>query len=229
MKVVSPIALFAVVVLLFTMGCSKNSSGAIPIEKPIPVSSPPTTAAAATPMPKLPAPTQAEALAAFQRVFGNDFTVDPGRESFIAGDFNGDGAEDIAFLAQPAPGKLNDINSELANWIIQDADRAFIAPPGKSVVVPPKQVRPQIQKGEEMLVIIHGFGPKGWRSPEARQAYVLKHGAGQLAGVAPSASEKAVRAMKLPVQTDIIQEVRGNKKGFLFWTGGVYAWHPSQG
>jgi hypothetical protein len=32
--------------------------------------------------------------------------------------------------------------------------------------------------------------------------------------------------MHLPTETDIIKEVRNNKKGFVFWTGGFYAWHP---
>jgi hypothetical protein len=35
--------------------------------------------------------------------------------------------------------------------------------------------------------------------------------------------------MKLPFATDIIKEVRNNKRGFLFWTGSLYAWHPSEG
>jgi hypothetical protein len=42
----------------------------------------------------------------------------------------------------------------------------------------------------------------------------------------PSINQKAIRAMHLPTETDIIKEVRNNKKGFVFWTGGVYAWHP---
>jgi hypothetical protein len=35
--------------------------------------------------------------------------------------------------------------------------------------------------------------------------------------------------MKLPVETEIIKEIRDNKKGFLFWTGGAYSWHPERG
>ena len=66
-----------------------------------------------------------------------------------------------------------------------------------------------------------------WRS--ARQAYIVKHAAATLLGTAPSVSQKAIRAMHLPQETDIIKQVRNNKKGFLFWTGGVYAWHPSEG
>src|SRR5262249_30707272 len=143
--------------------------------------------------------------------------------------FNGDGSEDLAVIARPAAGKLTDVNSELSNWIIQDADEAFVAPPSKKEVVPPHQESPRVGSGEEVLAIIHGYGPPGWRNPDARQAYLIKHAAATFEGVAPSLSEKAIRVMKLPVETEIIKEVRNSKKGFLFWTGGLYAWHPSEG
>ena len=145
------------------------------------------------------------------------------------GDFNGDQSEDLAVIARPALEKLDEINNELSNWILQDADKAFIPSPSKSVVVPPHQARPRVERGEQLLAIIHGVGPQGWRNPEARQAYIVKHAAAMLEGIAPSISQKAIRAMKLPVETDIIKEVRNNKKGYLFWTGGVYAWHPGEG
>ena len=57
----------------------------------------------------------------------------------------------------------------------------------------------------------------------------MKHAAATFEGIAPSISQKAIRAMHLPVETDVIKEVRNNRKGFVFWTGGVYAWHPSAG
>lgn len=212
-------------------GCSKSSGNEARVEKPIAVSTPqPSPAASATSQPRLPAPTQAEVDDAFHRVFGDDLVADTAsRPSFIVGDFNGDGSEDLAIMARPARGKLEDINSELANWIIQDADKAFIPSAGKAVVVPPRQERPRIGAGEEILAIIHGFGARGWRNPDARQAYIIKHGSATLVGIAPSVTQKAIRAMKLPVETDIIRQVRNNRKGFLFWTGGVYAWHPSEG
>ena len=34
-------------------------------------------------------------------------------------------------IARPAADKLGDVNNELANWTIQDADTAFIPPPSK--------------------------------------------------------------------------------------------------
>ena len=212
-------------------GCN-SSKKELAVEKPIAVSkSSPTAGAAATPLAKLPPPTKAEVEAAFHRVFGDNLVANiADSQSFIVGDFNGDESEDIAIIARPARGKLDDINSEFANWIIQDADKAFIPPPSaKKVALPPIQKRPQIQTDEEVLAIIHGYGPQGWRNPDARQAYLIKHAAATFVGTAPSISQKAVRAMHLPVQTEIIQEVRNNKKGFLFWTGGLYAWHPSEG
>lgn len=222
---------FASAALIALQGCSSSKTG-MQVEKPITASTPPASAAAASavPLPKLPPPTKAEVDVAFHRVFGDDLAANTSNaQSFIMGDFNGDDSEDIAIIARPVAGKLNDINSELANWVIQDADKAFIPLPSKKVVVPPKQERPQIQSGEEVLAIIHGYGPKGWRNPDARQAYLIKNAAATFMGTAPSISQKAIRTMKLPVQTEIIKELRNKKKGFLFWTGGVYAWHPSEG
>jgi hypothetical protein len=225
----------ALVVTIFVFaglsGCnSKSSRDNAPVEKPIPVASPqPSPAAVAAPLPKLPAPTQAEVKAAFQRVFGSDLIAQFTPQTFIVGDFNGDEFEDIAIIARPAPGKLDEVNSELSNWIIQDADKALIPSSTKKVVALPKQERPRIAQDEEVLAIIHGYGPQGWRNPDARQAYLIKHAAATFLGTAPSISQKAIRAMKLPYETEIIKQVRNNKKGFLFWTGGVYAWHPSEG
>jgi hypothetical protein len=210
-------------------GCDQSAKNA-PIEKPLPSAAPqPTPAAAVAPLPKLPPPTPDEVKAAFQRVFSADLIAQFAPQNFVVGDFNGDASEDIAIIARPAPGKLDDINNELANWIIQDADKAFIPSPVKRVVLPPRQERPRIGTNEEVLAIIHGFGPKGWRNPDARQAYLVKHAAATFLGTAPSISQKAIRMMKLPIETEIIKQVRNNKKGFLFWTGGLYAWHPSEG
>lgn len=220
----------AAVALIALQACNNSSSRAVPVEKPIAMATPnPSPAASPAVAPKLPPPTQAEVEAAFHRVFGDDLITTANSQSFIVGDFNGDQSEDLAVVARPAAGKLDDVNNELANWIIQDADKAFIPPPGKTVVVPPKQERPHVEVGEQVLAIIHGFGPRGWRNPDARQAYIVKHAAASFQGLAPSISQKAIRAMKLPVETEIIKEIRDNKKGFLFWTGGAYAWHPEQG
>lgn len=211
-------------------GCTSNHAQSV--EKPIAVATPqPTPAASPVLPPKLPPPTKAQINEAVSRVFGEALItqVEGGPATFIVGDFNGDQSEDLAVITRPAPEKLQEVNNELSNWIVQDADKAFIAPTGKAVVVPPKQGRPQVERGELLLAIIHGVGPEGWRNPQARQAYILKHAAAAFEGTASSISQKAIRAMHLPVETEIIKEVRNGKKGFLFWTGGAYAWHPEQG
>jgi hypothetical protein len=221
----------AVLSLLSLPGCgSKNSNVESRVEKPIAATPTPLAQKAPEPPPKLPPPTKAEVDAAFHRIFG-DFLVaeHEAAQFFIVGDFNGDTSEDLAVIARPAAGKLEDVNSELSNWIIQDADKAVIPTSNKKVVSLPKAEVPKIEKNEEVLAIIHGYGPKGWRNPDARQAYLVRHAAATFQGIAPSMSQKAIRSMKLPVETDIIKEVRNNKKGFLFWTGSLYAWHPSEG
>jgi hypothetical protein len=45
----------------------------------------------------------------------------------------------------------------------------------------------------------------------------------------PSISQKAIRAMHLPYETEVIRQVRNKRKGFLFWTGGVYAGASKRG
>jgi hypothetical protein len=224
------LSLLVAAALSLLAGCNSRAQIEARMEKPISPAPIPTAKSASTPVPKLPPPTRAEVEAAFHRVFGGSLIASTSsRQFFIVGDFNGDESEDLALIARPAPGKLQDINSELSNWIVQDAEKAFIPPPNKAVVKPPLVERPAIENGEEVLAIIHGFGPAGWRNPEARQAYIVKHAAATFEGTAPSISQKAIRAMHLPVETDIIKEVRNNRKGFVFWTGGVYAWHPSEG
>ena len=219
-------------VLAALPGCTSNH--AQNVEKPIAVATPqPTPTASPVLPPKLPPPTKAQVKEAVSRVFGEALIAQVenagGTATFIVGDFNGDQSEDLAVIARPAPGKLDEVNNELSNWILQDADKAFIPVPTKSVVVPPHQARPHVERGEQLLAIIHGVGPEGWRNPEARQAYIVKHAAATFEGTAPSISQKAIRVMHLPVETEIIKEVRNGRKGFLFWTGGVYAWHPSEG
>ena len=96
--------------------------------------------------PSCPHPRMSEVKAALHRVFGDSCSLPALRAlkgvQFIVGDFNGDQSEDLALTVRPAAGKLKEVNDELANWIIQDADKAFIPPSGKAVVTPPKQERP---------------------------------------------------------------------------------------
>src|SRR5215831_12761498 len=200
--------------LAVSLGCGKP----VNVEKPIPVSTPQAQKPVEPPA-KLPPPAPAEVESAIGRIFGNDLVLERTGQWFIVGDFNGDSYEDVAVIARVNASKLDDINGELANWTIQDADKFFVPPSGKRVVQLPHFDPVKLNKGEEILAIIHGYGPKGWRNPDARQAYLVRHAAASFAGLAPSISVKSIRAMRLPIQTEMIKEIRNNKKGFLFWTG----------
>jgi hypothetical protein len=222
-------AILFLVLLLAALGCNQKNSN-VRVEKPIPAAAPVTVSQPVAMPAKLPPPTSADAEAALQRVFGDTLVMDhKAAQPFIVGDFNGDDSEDLAVIARPAPGKLNEVNAELADWIVQDADRFYIAPNGKSKVVVPEMEKPKIVAGEPVLAIIHGYGPEGWRNAAARQAYIVKHAAATFVGTAPSISRKSIRLMRLPVRTEIIEQVRDKQRGFLFWTGAEYAWHPEKG
>ena len=221
----SHLLLSATVVALGLVGCKSAPRN---VESPIATATP---QAQNTPAPaaKLPPPTRAEVDEKVRRIFGDAVTVEHGAHPFfIVGDFNGDDSEDLAVIVRPTAGKLAEVNDDVANWIIQDADFYSAAQAAQRVVkandVPPP---PRIAAGEQVLAILHGYGPKGWHNPEARQSYLVKHAAATFLGTSRSNTQQSIRMMHLPAETDIIQELRQNKKGFLFWTGGAYAWHPS--
>ena len=66
-------------------------------------------------------PAFADVKDALARAYGGVVTADTGRPpSFVAGDFNWDGSEDLAVLVTPVDGKLDAINSEVANWVLED-------------------------------------------------------------------------------------------------------------
>jgi len=116
-------------------------------------------AASPTPEPLFSPPAPGEASAALRRVFGE--TVSPPDAAF-AGDFNGDGSQDLAVVVRGT--KLPELNEELANWIVQDAQDAT--------------ARAHVASGDVLLAVIHGYGAPGWRNPEARQAYLVRNAVG---------------------------------------------------
>ena len=179
---------------------------------------------------KLPPPTMKEVEEAVHRVLGDNVTVSSRiKPAFIVGDFNGDQVEDLAVAVEPVSAKMSELNNEFANWIVQDADDFFLPKPGVHAVVMPAPHVPHVEPGEVLLEVIHGFGPKGWRNPQARQVYLVKHAAANFLGTGRSFKEKYIREMKLIIETDVIKENRGHKSGFIFWTGSNYAWHSNNG
>jgi hypothetical protein len=179
-------------------------------------------AEAASPQPaaSLPAPRPEEVQLALDRVF--DGVVRPGgsRPTFDAADFNGDGSQDLAVVVVPVESRLPEINHELANWLIEDLRRAPRPAPA------PPDAPAQVEPREPLLAMIHGFGAAGWRSDEARQAWLLRNV--PLDGLHPlPPAEAASRCGDAPyLRGDVLALPSCRKSGFLYWTTARYALWP---
>src|SRR5260221_12424932 len=90
------------------------------------VPSPPPQAAASVPA-KLPPPKPTEINDAVARVFKKTATSDiNSQQSFVVGDFNGDGSENLAVVVKPDEAGLSEINREVANWTLEDPGNVAI-------------------------------------------------------------------------------------------------------
>ena len=174
-----------------------------------------------------PPPTPGEVQATVARVLGSDvFVIGGDKPVALMGDFNGDTYPDLAVAVKPASDKLDDINAELANWLVENPRHSYVAPRNKSTVTLPPSPKPEkVRAGETLLVVVHGYGPKGWRDPLAGQTYVLRQAAGKMLQVAKPSSELAKDFGEFPSARDVIAENLSGKHGVIYWTGAAYAWH----
>ncbi len=179
-------------------------------------------------------PTQGEAEEALKRVYQQVVTMDKNQTgSFVVGDFNGDGSEDIAVAVVAAKGKLAEVNGEFANWIIVDPKRVALPDAGEAAAPPLSANGPvKIEQRDSLLAIIHGYGEDGWRNAEAKQTYLLKGAAGEGMRVVPLKDfPEALRVRKNggKSRADIIVEKLAGAQGFLYWIDGKYVWHQQSG
>jgi hypothetical protein len=169
--------------------------------------------AAKLPPPELPAVEQA-----VKRVFKDAVLIDNTRQPmFIAGDFNGDGSQDIAVVLKPAPDKLAEMNEEFPNWILRD--------PFGSLESQGPQLR--VAANDEMLAVIHGYGTNGWRDPQATQTFLLKNVAGSgLETQSVKEFAAANQGKKVPaLRGDLVGEMIQGKRGYLYFAGATYRWY----
>jgi hypothetical protein len=163
------------------------------------------------------------------RVYQDAVIVDETRSTTVLGDFNGDNSEDIAIIVRPVNRKLSEINSEFANWILEDPFSVgeFIAV--RSGAHPAKEPSSAVvHSGDTLLAVIHGHQQAGWRNPQATQTYLLKNAVGdtlemQRAGAVSGETEN--KKSLPPLHGDVIRETLTDKRGFIYWTGAKYAWH----
>src|SRR5262245_10189423 len=116
--------LFIAGACFISFGCARPAPPRVN-EKPIPLEATPTPKTAAKSDPNPPAPEAAEVKQAVERVFKGIVTIETDRDPyFLAGDFNGDSSQDLAVVVRPSPGKLLEINDELAPWILVEPVRS---------------------------------------------------------------------------------------------------------
>ncbi|HBB97971.1 MAG TPA: hypothetical protein DC054_21525 [Blastocatellia bacterium] len=163
---------------------------------------------------------------ALARVFDKAVSLDEAHApSFVVGDFNGDGSEDLAIVTKANENSLAEINNELANWILEDP-RAIPIPGSKAAneLQRPKPVK--VEKTDSLLAIIHGVGAQGWRNSEARQAFLLRNGGGTkilVRSINDLRRDPATPRLP-PLRGDAISETTNGRQGLIFWTGAKYAW-----
>lgn len=219
---------------------AKDEQRAAAPQTPAPQASP-----AATPEPPADPPPQAqpsppapqEARAAVERVYKGAVVFDEraGAPPAAVGDFNGDGSEDIIVRARPAPGRLAEVNDEVANWIVSDP--RTVRPPDPRDFDPHQSVqkltpheRPRIEAADALLVVVHGYKEAGWRNPEALQTFLLKNVAGDELRVERRLEARAAARGRTPrLFGDVLHEKLGGAPGFLYWTGAGYGWFETAG
>ena len=196
--------------LALASGCSKQPTAEQPLTA---YHQPQPTAPKTEPV---AAPQLTEAEAAVKRIFQDTAVIHPDyKSSFLSGDFNGDLSQDLAVVLKPVPEKLSEMN-ESPRWLLRDP-RAHYNPTAPL----------RIEKDEPLLAVIHGYGAKAWRDPEATQTFLLKNVAGtDLRVLDGKEFIKANSGKKLPrANGDLIGEKLKGSEGYLYYNAANYSWY----
>ncbi|MGA9773541.1 MAG: FG-GAP repeat protein [Blastocatellia bacterium] len=176
----------------------------------------------------IPPPTLDEARSTVARVYKD--VVSTG-SLFTVGDFNGDGSQDIAVIVQPIKEKLPELNHELAGWLLRDARTDRAPEPMMQKTRDEPKSRPAVTERDELLLaVVHGYGPEGWRNPEAQISYLVKNAAsGNLKAQAKKSVLRANKGRQIPpLIGDVINGTLAGVSGFVYYTGSSYGWYDPQ-
>ena len=199
---------------VFGFGCSASN-------KPL-AEAPPPSPTVETNQPQelsqVPPPTLNQVQEAVKRIFKESVVIDTTHKpAFVAGDFNGDLSQDLAVVLTPDSQRLSELNEEFPVWILRDLS-------GTKESGSP---RLRVAADEVLLAVIHGFGPSGWRDPEATQTYLLKNAAGS--GMEAQSAKTCLEAnqgRKTPrLRGEVVAEVLDGRSGYLYYGNSTYSWY----
>lgn len=188
----------------------------------------PTPAVAAQTSGQLPPPISAADLqAVILRTYKDAVILDTSHQDyFVVGDFNDDNSEDIAIVVKPRNGMLSELNSEYANWILEDPVSVGIRVEQMSGhQLPEKSAPVLVRESDLLLAVIHGYQEAGWRDPRAAQTFLLKNAVGDEMKTEQARPSGSSKDRLPPLRGDLIRETRAGTTGFIYWTGAKYAWH----
>lgn len=211
MRIFRPALLISIALMI--CACSSQPKG--PVAEAPPAAVQPSPASTPVELTITAAPKQSEVNEAVKRVFKDAAIVDINyRPSFLSGDFNGDGSQDLAVVLKPA--NLDLMNQELPPWLVRQPRTNRVAP-----------TRVRIEKDETLLAVIHGYGANHWRDPEATQTFLLKDVVGHDLKIhSPKDFVTANSGRKLPrPQGDLIGETVQGTPGYLYYEQATYSWY----
>jgi hypothetical protein len=195
--------------------CACSSSSKRPLVEAPPAAYQPTPQSTPIQIAAVPAAKQSEVQEAVKRIFKDAAVVDNNyNPNYLAGDFNGDGSQDLAVVLKPV--KLDLMNQELPPWLVRQPRASRV-----------DRTQLRIEKDETLLAVIHGYGANHWRDPDATQTFVLKDVVGNgLKVESPKDFLTANSGRKLPrPQGDLIGETVAGNPGYLYFAQATYSWY----
>lgn len=203
-----------VILLIALIFCACSPSKRQAVEAP-PVAYQPTPESTPIQLTPVSAPKSSEVELAVKRIFKDAAVIDTNyNPSFLSGDFNGDGSQDLAVILKPA--KLDLMNQELPPWLVRQPRN-----------IKASRTPAPIEKDETFLAVIHGYGANHWRDPDATQTFVLKDVVGQnlkVQSLKDFVSENSGKKLPRP-QGDLIGETVEGTAGYLYYAQATYSWY----